>query len=88
LVNRGKVQLGFLNPALYQMATERPSAFTDVVSGTNKANMGYVCQYGWAATDGWDAATGVRLSQRTRTLTHTYRTTDWCRFSLECPTLA
>jgi hypothetical protein len=76
LGNRGKAQLGFLNPALYQMATERPSAFTDVVSGTNKANMGYVCQYGWAATDGWDAATGVRPSQNTRTHAHTHDTHD------------
>jgi hypothetical protein len=75
VVNRGKAQLGFLNPALYQMATERPSAFTDVVSGTNKATMGYVCQYGWAATAGWDAATGVRLSQNTRTRTHTHTRT-------------
>jgi hypothetical protein len=42
------------------MASERPSAFTDVTTGTNKATMGYVCQYGWPAAPGWDAATGVR----------------------------
>jgi hypothetical protein len=58
--DRDKPQLGFLNPALYQMASERPSAFTDVTTGTNKATMGYVCQYGWPAAPGWDAATGVR----------------------------
>jgi hypothetical protein len=57
---RGKKQLGFLNPILYQMAVNKPTAFTDITTGTIKGTMGYTCQYGWTATAGWDPASGVR----------------------------
>jgi tripeptidyl-peptidase-1 len=53
--------LGFLNPFLYQMFAEEPSAFTDVVSGDNKCTestctsrcKGYLC------AKGWDPVTGL-----------------------------
>ncbi|ELR13130.1 Prokumamolisin, activation domain containing protein [Acanthamoeba castellanii str. Neff] len=51
--------LGFLNPILYQMARDRPEAFHDVVTGSNKGTTGYTCQYGWPAASGWDAASGL-----------------------------
>jgi hypothetical protein len=57
---QGKKLLGFLNPILYQMAVNKPTAFTDITTGTIKGTMGYTCQYGWTATSGWDPASGVR----------------------------
>lgn len=58
-LDAGKPQLGFLNPILYQMARDRPEAFHDVVTGSNKGTTGYTCQYGWPAASGWDAASGL-----------------------------
>merc|ERR1712093_78136 len=34
--NKTGKPLGFLNPLLYKMAADQPSAFTDIVSGDNK----------------------------------------------------
>jgi len=61
--NAGKKSLGFLNPALYQLAETHPDIFQDVTSGTNNCCAGQFqpncCQYGFTATQGWDAITGL-----------------------------
>lgn len=52
----GKPPMGFLNPFLYQ----NPSAFFDVVKGTNAiSRTGGLFEYGYAAAPGWDPATGL-----------------------------
>lgn len=38
-LNTGQGPLGFLNPLLYQMAKDRPSAFTTVKSGKSSLNL-------------------------------------------------
>jgi tripeptidyl-peptidase-1 len=53
--------LGFLNPFLYQAASEHPAAFHDVVTGDNKCTeegCSASCQ-GFLATKGWDPVTGL-----------------------------
>ena len=52
-----KPPMGFLNPFLY--ANE--AAFVDVTTGTNAISRGggTPLRYGYAATTGWDAATGL-----------------------------
>ena len=48
--------MGFLNPFMYQ----NPSAFFDVVEGTNAIGRGTGdFPNGFACTEGWDAATGL-----------------------------
>jgi len=59
LLNGGKTQLGFLNPLLYKMAVEKPSAFHDITQGDTKCNRGYCCQYGYSAAQGYDPASGL-----------------------------
>jgi len=57
----GKKALGFVNPAIYQIAASTPSAFTDIVTGDNtctengckKGCTGYGAIKGWDATTGW-----------------------------------
>jgi len=52
----GKPIMGFLNPFLYA----NPDSFTDVVLGTNAIGRGTgPLPYGFEATEGWDAATGL-----------------------------
>jgi tripeptidyl-peptidase-1 len=51
----GGKPLGFLNPFLYQTAVKSPQAFTDIVTGTNKAD----CPDGFDAIAGFDPVTGV-----------------------------
>ncbi|EDQ89292.1 uncharacterized protein MONBRDRAFT_32487 [Monosiga brevicollis MX1] len=52
----GKPQMGYLNPFLYQNS----DAFTDIVKGTNAIGRGgEQLKYGFAAAEGWDAATGL-----------------------------
>ncbi|GLD95136.1 hypothetical protein PINS_up003761 [Pythium insidiosum] len=60
-LNGGKSPLGFINPLLYFLAENEPSAFNDVVIGNNGAakGNGHVCENAFAATPGWDAASGV-----------------------------
>jgi len=61
LLNEGKPVLGFLNPWLYQTATNNPTAFFDVTDGNNfdtgccrnSQQSGFLC------TSGWDPVTGV-----------------------------
>ncbi|KAK3280880.1 hypothetical protein CYMTET_11302 [Cymbomonas tetramitiformis] len=50
-MSAGKPPLGFLNPFIYQNA----AGFNDVTTGKNNANG----PYGFEATKGWDAATGM-----------------------------
>jgi tripeptidyl-peptidase-1 len=58
-IGSGKTALGFLNPLLYQMAADKPTAFNDVTEGDNRCSSGVCCQYGFAATAGWDAVSGL-----------------------------
>jgi subtilase family serine protease len=54
--------LGFLNPFLYQMYAEKPSAFNDIVTGDNTCTEDG-CQpgvgYGFYCAKGWDPVTGL-----------------------------
>jgi len=59
LLNAGKSQLGPLNTLLYQMASESPSAFNDITTGSNRCNRGWCCTYGWNAQAGWDPVSGL-----------------------------
>jgi tripeptidyl-peptidase-1 len=53
--------VGFFNPRLYQIASEHPEAFNDVVIGDNKCGIYGVdcCPYGFEAHAGWDPITGL-----------------------------
>ncbi|HEX7737147.1 MAG TPA: S53 family peptidase [Ktedonobacteraceae bacterium] len=52
--------LGFINPALYQLATSSKAAsdFRDITSGNNSFNQGNLSVRGFSASAGWDAVTG------------------------------
>jgi tripeptidyl-peptidase-1 len=53
--------LGFLNPFLYQMASEQPAAFTDVTVGSNactESGCSLGCK-GYNAYKGWDPVSGL-----------------------------
>lgn len=60
-LNAGKSPLGFINPLVYYLAEEEPSAFHDVVVGNNAAMKGMrrICDDSFGAAAGWDAVTGV-----------------------------
>jgi len=61
-LNNGKKPLGFLNPLLYQMAADRPAAFSLVTMGNNKCTLGDCCMYGYGANyQGWDPVSGLGL---------------------------
>eukprot|EP01128_Nolandella_sp_AFSM9_P004292 TRINITY_DN18_c0_g1_i1.p1 TRINITY_DN18_c0_g1~~TRINITY_DN18_c0_g1_i1.p1 ORF type:complete len:585 (-),score=171.21 TRINITY_DN18_c0_g1_i1:111-1865(-) len=57
---RGKSPLGFLNPLLYSI---KYHAYNDITSGENNCAAGQgnpvCCQYGFTASKGWDAASGL-----------------------------
>jgi len=58
---KGKSALGFLNPALYNLAS---SNYNDITSGTNNCCAGNpgsqtCCKYGFTASTGWDPTTGL-----------------------------
>lgn len=59
----GKKSLGFVNPALYQLAASQPAIFNDIVQGENRCAAGAsnpnCCTFGFTATQGWDAVTGL-----------------------------
>jgi len=59
-LSAGKPPVGFLNPALYKLATAE-KVFNDVTSGENNccAQGGPCCQYGFTASLGWDPLTGL-----------------------------
>jgi len=57
----GKKVLGFLPPAIYQVAAKTPTAFQDITKGDNKCTENGcrpTCT-GYTAIAGWDAATGL-----------------------------
>ncbi|PRP80870.1 hypothetical protein PROFUN_11425 [Planoprotostelium fungivorum] len=56
--NAGKSALGFLNPWLYSLSSDH---FNDVVTGDNKCSEipWICCEYGYPATPGFDAVTGL-----------------------------
>jgi len=59
--NKTGKPLGFLNPFLYQMYAEEPTAFTDVTIGDNKCTEDgcfSTCK-GYQAAKGWDPVTGL-----------------------------
>merc|ERR1712032_1802263 len=59
--NKTGKPLGFMNPMLYQMAAEKKSTFTDIVSGDNKCTEDgcfSTCK-GFECTAGWDPVTGL-----------------------------
>jgi subtilase family serine protease len=58
-LNNNKPVLGFLNPLLYQMYEKHPQAFTDITLGDNRCTEGFCCPFGYGATKGWDAVTGL-----------------------------
>jgi len=63
-ISTGKSPLGFLNPALYNLAASNPSIFNDITVGENNCcaynGTGITCcQYGFNATTGWDPLTGL-----------------------------
>lgn len=53
--------VGFVTPALYQIAANTPDAFNDVVYGTNacSAFADKCCSKGFDATPGWDPSSGL-----------------------------
>merc|ERR1712232_920951 len=53
--------LGFLNPLLYKMHSESPSAFTDVTVGDNRCTEDgcFASCEGFKAAKGWDPVTGL-----------------------------
>eukprot|EP00912_Choanoflagellata_sp_UC4_P000395 UC4_evm2s243 len=56
----GRPMVGFANPLLYRAFEKDPSAFNDVVEGSNRCTeSGCLCRTGFGATEGWDAATGL-----------------------------
>jgi len=59
--NKTGKPLGFLNPLLYKMAADQPSAFTDIVTGDNKCTedgCAASCK-GYECAKGWDPVTGL-----------------------------
>lgn len=61
----GQPPLGFIAPFLYEAQASNPEAFQDVTTGDNACAAGYslstvnCCEYSFAASPGWDAATGL-----------------------------
>ena len=65
----GKPPVGFVNPALYQIAASTPSAFNDITVGNNNcliqissqqtSGTATCCNQGFTAVAGWDPATGL-----------------------------
>lgn len=65
LLTHGKPSLGFANPLLYKAFAQAPGAFNDVTVGNNRCGdvlhppHQLCCPYGWYATVGYDAASGL-----------------------------
>jgi tripeptidyl-peptidase I len=57
----GQKTLGFLNPWLYQLRRDHPSAYTDIIYGDNRCLVSGIpcCKYGFYATVGFDMPTGL-----------------------------
>lgn len=59
LMANGKPPVGFVAPLLYQLAASNSAVFNDITTGNNKCTERCCSQYGYPATPGWDAATGL-----------------------------
>ncbi|KAK6534134.1 hypothetical protein TWF281_005472 [Arthrobotrys megalospora] len=57
-ISNGGQPLGFLNPWLYTIATEK-KGIVDITSGTSRGCTGSILGAGWKATTGWDPVTGL-----------------------------
>ncbi|KAF3102496.1 hypothetical protein TWF569_009736 [Orbilia oligospora] len=57
-ISGGKKPLGFLNPWLYTIATEK-KGIVDITSGASRGCSGSISGAGWKATTGWDPVTGL-----------------------------
>jgi len=57
-LSKGLPSLGFVNPMIYQMYRDQPSAFTDITVGNNFCTES-CCVEGFYAQPGWDAVTGL-----------------------------
>jgi len=64
--------LGFLNPLLYQMYAEEPTAFTDVTIGDNKCTEDgcFATCKGYECAKGWDPVTGLGTPVATKMLAY------------------
>jgi len=54
----GKPVLGFVNPMIYQMYSDLPTAFTDITTGDNSCTES-CCIEGFYCQAGWDPVTGL-----------------------------
>eukprot|EP01114_Cavostelium_apophysatum_P003565 TRINITY_DN1352_c0_g1_i1.p1 TRINITY_DN1352_c0_g1~~TRINITY_DN1352_c0_g1_i1.p1 ORF type:complete len:732 (-),score=197.89 TRINITY_DN1352_c0_g1_i1:61-2190(-) len=61
LLNNNQKPLGFLNPLLYKLQASTPDVFNDVKTGSNECGeqADQCCEYGFFATVGYDAVTGL-----------------------------
>ncbi|KYQ90377.1 Physaropepsin [Tieghemostelium lacteum] len=62
-LNNGKATLGFLNPFLYAAQAADSTTFTDITSGNNLCTESCCAKFGFQATSGWDAASGLGTPQ-------------------------
>ncbi|CAJ1339192.1 unnamed protein product [Effrenium voratum] len=51
--------LGFINPVIYNILKNHPSAFNDVQMGDNRCFRSACCPVGFSAARGWDAVSGA-----------------------------
>jgi tripeptidyl-peptidase-1 len=56
---QNKAPLGFVAPLMYSAAVNATGVFNDVTQGNNKCTESCCSSYGYEATQGWDAATGI-----------------------------
>ena len=60
LMRDGYDVIGYANPMLYWMGENCSDAFNDITIGNNAANQdGELCNFGFPAAPGWDAASGL-----------------------------
>jgi len=59
LMAAGKPTLGPINPLLYQIYADQPSAFNDIATGNNKCSEAECCKVGYVSASGWDPVTGL-----------------------------
>lgn len=70
LLNNGYSTLGFMNPLLYEMYEADNTNFKDITDGNNKCTEDKCCQYGYPASTGWDATTGLGAPVYSKMITY------------------
>jgi len=55
-INAGKSPLGWINPLIYQISVDHPTAFQDITSGPKNGDSSCV---GFEPIEGWDPVTGL-----------------------------